>query len=200
MKIALIILAVLAALFLIGQIWITVATNKTESHAYKVIKDYDDFEVRKYQPALFSYVVMKANSYKSGSNKGFRALAGYIFGGNETNEKIAMTTPVEMSMDDSMTMKFKIPDGMNMDEMPRPNNPNVQFSSEPEKTVAAIRFNGRASDESISKNTAKLKTLLKVKGISHKDHFSYLGYNPPYQLIGRRNEIIVELVEFSATP
>jgi hypothetical protein len=41
-----------------------------------------------------------------------------------------------------------------------------------------------------------LKANLKANGLSYTGKFSYLGYNPPYQVIGRRNEVVVELVEF----
>ena len=36
-------------------------------------------------------------------------LAGYIFGGNDREQKIAMTSPVVMEMDSTMTMKFLVP-------------------------------------------------------------------------------------------
>ena len=193
MKTIIIILAISAILFFIFQAFVLRATNGTETHAYKVLNDYGSFEVRQYEPALFSYVVMKSDSYKSTSSQGFRQLAGYIFGGNDKSQKIAMTSPVAMTMEDSVTMKFKIPEGMTLDQMPKPSNSAVRFRSEPEKVVAAIRFGGWSTDERIAEYTQKLKELLAEKGIEHNGNFSYLGYNPPYELINRKNEIIVEL-------
>jgi hypothetical protein len=38
--------------------------------------------------------------FKEASSQGFSILAGYIFGGNKENEKIAMTSPVTMSLED----------------------------------------------------------------------------------------------------
>lgn len=38
-----------------------------------------------------------------------------------------------------------------------------------------------------------LERLLFEKGIEYYGNFRYLGYNPPYQLIGRKNEIIVSV-------
>jgi hypothetical protein len=32
--------------------------------------------------------------------------------------------------------------------------------------------------------------------LQHNNHFSYLGYNPPYEMINRRNEIVVELINY----
>ena len=59
--------------------------------------------------------------------------------------------------------------------------------------MAAIRFSGGANDEKIESYTQELKTLLEKEGIEHLNNFSYLGYNPPYELTNRRNEIVVEV-------
>ncbi len=179
--------------FVVAQVVSGRSTKNTEEHGYTVLKKYKDFEVRKYKPALFSYTVMKSETYKSNSGTGFRRLAGYIFGGNENQQKIAMTSPVTMDMDDSVTMKFKIPEGMKLEDLPKPDNANVKFKAEPEKIVAAIQFGGWSTDEKIETYTNKLKSLLDENGIEYKGGFSYLGYNPPYEMANRRNEIVVEI-------
>jgi hypothetical protein len=33
--------------------------------------------------------------------------------------------------------------------------------------------------------------------LEHKENFEYLGYNPPYQMINRKNEVLVELNNFN---
>lgn len=195
MKTFAIILLILGVLFVISQIVIKRATKKTEEHKYTVVKEYESFEVRRYEPAIFSYTVMQSDAYQNVSSKGFRRLAGYIFGGNDKNQSIAMTTPVSMDMEDSITMKFKIPEGMNMEDLPTPNSSDVKFVEEPEKVVAAIRYGGKSTDEKIKKYTNLLKEALEKEGLEHTGHFSYLGYNPPYEVIGRRNEVIVELLK-----
>ena len=86
--------------------------------------------------------VLVEGDMDSASNKGFRLIAGYIFGGNDRNQKIAMTTPVTMEMASSVTMKFLIPSKYTLDELPKPDSPNVKFKHESEKVVAAIRFGG----------------------------------------------------------
>ena len=62
-----------------------------------------------------------------------------------------------------------------------------------EEYVAAIEFGGYASDEDIRLYTKKLAKTLNEKSISYYGDFQYLGYNTPYQLFGRRNEIIVSV-------
>jgi hypothetical protein len=193
MKVVVISVIVIALVFIISQGFISRSTSQTEKHKYTVLKDFEHFEIRKYEPALFSYVVMPEGNYQANSGRGFRDLAGYIFGGNEKKQQIAMTSPVTMTMDDDFVMKFMIPQGMTLEDMPAPNNSRVQFSEEPEKIVAAISFGGWANDARIAEYRDKLKKLLDEQNIKHKGKFSYLGYNPPYEVSNRRNEVVVEV-------
>jgi hypothetical protein len=101
---------------------------------------------------------------------------------------------VEMEMHDSIKMKFMVPSEYSLDELPKPNDAKVKFISEPEKIVAAIVFSGFANDKKIEEHTILLKQLLKQSGIEYAGHFSFLGYNSPFEFLNRRNEIIVEVV------
>ena len=196
MKPFLITTAVLVSLFLIAQSFIFLSVSKIEQHKYSVIKEYDDFEVRKYESALFSSVVMKDTSYDQTSSSGFRVLAGYIFGGNETGEKIAMTSPVSMEMGDSTKMSFMVPSNYTEKDLPKPKNGRIFFERKEGAIMAAIRFGGWANDKRIAKYKKQLAESLAKQGIQHTGKFSYLGYNPPYALIARRNEVVVELIGF----
>ena len=193
MKILLIIGASLGIIFIVGQFIFIKTISDIEMYSYKVIKKYDLFEIRKYDAANFSYVTMKTDSYQKSSGSGFNSLAGYIFGGNEKKESISMTSPVVMNLEETVTMQFMIPKKYNLDDLPKPNNPDVKFKTEKEKFMATIAFGGWSSDKKIAEYTDKLKTLLKENGIGHFNNFSYFGYNPPFQLINRRNEIAVEI-------
>ena len=196
MKPFLITSAVLVSLFLIAQSFIIFSVSKIEQHKYAVIKEYDDFEIRKYESALFSSVVMKDTSYDQTSSSGFRVLAGYIFGGNETGEKIAMTSPVSMEMGDSTKMSFMVPSNYSEKDLPKPKNGRIFFERKEGAIMAAIRFGGWANDKRIEKYQKQLSEALAKQGIQHTGKFSYLGYNPPYALIARRNEVVVELIGF----
>lgn len=193
MKVVLIGLASLVGLFLVTQILFNRASSNIEMYKYKVIKQFGEFEIRAYESANFTYVTMDKGTYEETSRSGFRQLAGYIFGNNENSQKIAMTSPVAMTMEDSVTMMFMVPEAYTLEELPKPNDPNVKFRKEPEKYVAAIRFGGWASDNKIEKYTQKLEDLLKTREIEHFGKFSYLGYNAPYEMVNRRNEVIVEI-------
>ncbi len=186
-------LITLAILFIASQIWAKVLSANIEMHEYEVLAEMDGIEIRKYAPATFSYVTLNVDNYDQGSSMGFRKLAGYIFGGNQRQEKIAMTSPVEMAMDTMMVVKFMVPAKYNMEDLPTPNNKEVRFVEQPERIVAAIRFSGFANDEKIARYREQLKVVLNQNGLSYDGEFSFLGYNSPFDLINRRNEVIVSI-------
>ena len=194
MKILYIVLIVLLVLFVVSQLWTQSQVKGIETYPYCVDKTYDGFEVRTYDRANFIYVTMDAHTYAEGSNRGFRVLAGYIFGGNDREQKIAMTSPVVMEMDSEVTMKFLVPAQYSMDELPTPKNAEVRFATENERTVAAITFGGFANDEKILKYKNELFEHLAAEGIEHTGQWSFLGYNPPFKLFDRKNEVVVELM------
>jgi hypothetical protein len=193
MKILLILLGVILIAFIVIQLFARSGQRNIETYPYVVNKNYDTFEIRSYEATLFTSVKLTTNEYKDGSSKGFSILAGYIFGKNERNEKIAMTSPVSMSLEDSMTMMFMVPKKFKKETLPQPNQSQIEFREEPAKTVAAINFDGWANDEKIETYKQKLKSALDAEGISYTNRFYFFGYNPPYEVFNRKNEVIVEL-------
>jgi hypothetical protein len=193
MKVVSIILGVIAVAFIAVQIFALKSQKNIETYPYTINKKYKEFEIRSYEATLFSSVKLSRNSFKQASGEGFSILAGYIFGNNKRNEKIAMTSPVVMTLEDSMTMLFMIPRKFNKETLPQPNQSQIKFQNEPAKRVAAIQFNWWANDEKIEKYKQKLITALDKEGISHTNRFYFLGYNAPYEVFNRKNEVIVEL-------
>ena len=193
MKTASILLGIIAIVFVGIQLFSLKSQKNIETYPYVVNKKYDQFEIRSYKATLFTSVKLSTKKYKEASSKGFSILAGYIFGNNNRNEKIAMTSPVSMSLKDSTTMMFMVPKKYKKETLPQPNLSNIKFKEEPAKTVAAINFNGWANDKKIKKYKQKLKEALDREGILYKNRFHFLGYNAPYEVFNRKNEIIVEL-------
>jgi len=195
MKIFFIILSALVFIFLVVQIFAMSSQQGIETYPYELINKYKDIEIRKYEASLFTSVELSTNKYEEASGAGFSILASYIFGGNDKKEKIAMTSPVSISLDESMTMMFMVPRDLKKEDLPRPDKDNIEFKEIPEKTVAAISFGGWANSEKIEKYKANLKAALDAEGIAYTDKYYFLGYNAPYEVINRKNEIIVELVQ-----
>jgi hypothetical protein len=194
MKMFIIILAVVILIIVLFQSFIIMPANKTEEQKHSVIKKFKEFEIRFYPSATIATINSNAKTYKELSGPGFQKLAGYIFGGNESNTKISMTTPVAMDINDSVsTMSFVMPSAYSKENLPKPNDPKVIIKKTTDEYVAVIGFSGYASDEDLKFYSEKLKNLLKENGITSFGNYRFLGYNPPFQFINRRNEIIVSV-------
>ena len=193
MKILLGIFGIILILFVISQLFFLNSQRNIETYAYTIIDSYETFEIRQYEASLFTSVEIPSNNYRETSSKGFSILAGYIFGANDKEEKIAMTSPVAMSLKDSTTMLFLVPKKYTRDNLPKPNDSSIEFKNIPEKRVAAISFSGWANDSKIASFKKKLITALNTRGIQYTDNFYFLGYNAPMEVFNRKNEIIVEL-------
>ena len=193
MKIILSIFGIILILFVISQLFFLNSQRNIETYAFTIIDSYETIEIRQYEASLFTSVQMSSNNYRKTSSKGFSVLAGYIFGGNDKEEKIAMTSPVAMSLKDSTTMLFLVPKKYTIDNLPVPNDSRIEFKNIPEKRVAAISFGGWANDLKIASFKKKLIDVLNSKGIKYTDNFYFLGYNAPMEVFNRKNEIIVEL-------
>ncbi len=198
MKALIYIVVSLALIMLVLQVVIARSVSKTEQHRYEILKQYDGFEVRRYDPAVFTEVALQGGSYRANSGNGFRILAGYIFGGNDRGESIAMTSPVVMQLgtNGAERMRFMVPSDYRPDDLPKPNHPGITFETTDSMIVAALTFGGWADDENIAGYCKTLGDLLEAEGIQHEGKFSYLGYNPPYEVVNRRNEVVVTLIDF----
>ncbi|MEN8890856.1 MAG: heme-binding protein [Wenyingzhuangia sp.] len=193
MKVVLILISIVFITFIAIQIYALKTQSSIETYSYEVHQKYKTFEIRIYEETLFTSVKLSTSGYKDSSSKGFSILAGYIFGGNERNEKISMTSPVAMTLTDSMTMMFMVPKEFSKETLPKPNQSSITFKKEPKKIVAALHFSGWANDKKIEDAKQKLKSALDQEGIAYSNRFCFLGYNAPYEVFNRRNEIIVEL-------
>ncbi len=170
------------------------STSNAEEQKYSVTKKFDNFEIRFYPEAVMASVTMNAKSYSEVSGSGFRKLAGYIFGGNKDSQQISMTSPVHMDIKQvTSIMSFVMPSKYDENTLPIPNDPNIIIHKSTPEFVAALRFGGFASDKEIRNYTAKLKKLLFENNIKVIGNFKFFGYDPPYQVIDRRNEIIVAI-------
>jgi hypothetical protein len=192
MKVFIIVLVVTILLIVLLQSFTIMPINKTEEQKHSVVRKYKDFEIRFYPSATIATINSAAKTYRELSGPGFQKLAGYIFGGNEANKKISMTAPVQMDINDSVsTMSFVMPSVYSKETLPKPNDPDVNIKNTEDEYVAVITFGGYASDDDLKLYSEKLQNLLKENGITSFGNYRFLGYNPPFQFIGRRNEVIV---------
>ena len=186
-------LLVIAAVFLVFQLVVSMTTSDIETPKYKVLKKYPRFELRQYESMMLATTNLGVASFDEKSSEGFRTIASYIFGKNKSNEKIAMTAPVIYHADSISTLSFVVPRSKTKESMPVPIDQNLTFVVQAPKLLAVLDFGGFINDEKLAARMAELKKAVLKEGFQIKGQGYYFGYNPPWQLIGRKNEVAFEL-------
>ena len=128
----------------------------TETPKYTVMRKDGDIELRQYPSYIQAEVEIEESSYRGAIFKGFRILADYIFGSNQGNRNIAMTSPVQVSEGQKIAMTkpvtvsgegtysvaFIMPSDYVLATLPEPKNSAISFSEIKPKTMAVIGFTG----------------------------------------------------------
>lgn len=166
--------------------------NTTENPKYKVLADYGDVEIRSYQP-MIQAVVHTANG------SGFRPLAAYIFGGNETGESIAMTAPVATQKSDKgYQTAFMMPSEYAMDSLPEPESEGVELVEVPARVMAVITFSGWANREAVDLHHRELLVFVEEQGWSVTGEVIINQYNDPWTPAQKRtNEVQYQLKDYA---
>jgi SOUL heme-binding protein len=166
--------------------------NSIEEPRYQLIQALDDVEIRQYEPAIQAVTILPGSSSTS---EGFRRLAGFIFGGNEREQKIAMTAPVQETLgEERPTMAFTMPAQYSFGELPAPTDDRVTLQDVPARTVAVVSFSGWATRSKVERYERQLREALKLNAIATVGNSSLNQYNPPWTLpFLRRNEIMIEV-------
>lgn len=182
-----------------------------EEPAYTVESSHDGFEVRKYAPTLQAQVTM-AGTREQATRQGFSVLAGYIFGGNQSKQSIAMTTPVSATppseqiamttpvsarqSDAGWTVAFTMPRKWTLDTLPVPSDARVQLVEVPGHRAAVRTFTGRAGASRVEQEEQALVTAVQSAGSTPAGTATLAQFDPPWVLgPWRRNELQMGLVE-----
>jgi hypothetical protein len=189
------IITIVVSVILIGFIFYSFKVKDIEMPKYRVIKKLGEVEIREYPSLILAQTSLKKSDYDQEGSNGFRTVAGYIFGGNQSQQKIAMTAPVIMKMGDSASMSFVMPIEYNMQDLPTPSNNQVKLIQENSKILAVIRFGGYSSTDKIKKYADQLYSELKSNKLETRGELLFMGYNAPWDVTNRRNEVAIELVK-----
>lgn len=181
------------AVIIFGVVMYSFTLRDIETPKYQVIKTIDEVEIRKYPNLILAQTKLGSSEYKSSGNNGFRTVANYIFGGNSKQQKIAMTAPVIMNMGDSVTMSFVMPAEYEMNDLPKPTSDQVQIRTQESRILAVLRYGGYSDDEKIRKYAERLEEVLNENNIKVKGALLYMGYNAPWDVVKRRNEVAFEV-------
>ena len=164
-----------------------------ESAPYKVVRTDAKFELRDY-PSLAVVETPMAASGNSDDGS-FMRLFRFITGANEANQKIAMTTPVFMSgQDTNRTMAFVLPAKLNAATAPKPADGAVAVRELPGGRFAVLRFSGGRSTKREAETLARLQTWLTTQGLKKSAAPVYGYFDPPWTpSFLRRNEVMLRV-------
>lgn len=178
-----------------------------EEPRYTMVRAYDAFEVRRYEPYVVAQTLVNAPA-REAANQGFRILAEYIFGGNKGSRKIEMTAPVaqtptriamtapvaQSASAEGYLIQFAMPGEWTLESLPEPNNARVALRAVPARTVAVLRYSGTWSQSGYEENLRKLKDALGQNNLRWHGEPVWARYDPPWKpWFLRRNEIWLDL-------
>ncbi|WP_445476297.1 SOUL family heme-binding protein [Methanococcoides methylutens] len=180
-------LLVLVAIWFLVGVWVSMSAEQLN---YTVIEELGDgVEIRQYGESTFISAEAKD------SNSGFRILSGYIFGKNEQNVKIAMTTPViSREEGDGLHMSFVMPEGYDSENAPLPMDEGVLIHDMAPRKLVVVKFSGYVTDSKIESHRLILEGKISENGLKTKGEIFLMRYNPPWvPPMMMRNEIAVEV-------
>jgi len=188
------------------------AAMALEKPSYRVVERREAYEIREYAPYLVAETVVGGSREEAG-NAGFRILAGYIFGKNRGEKKIAMTAPVTQAEPAKIAMtapvvqagdegrwviQFMMPSAYTLETLPEPLDTAISFRVVPARRVAAHRYSGTWSVTRYEEHLARLRAALAADGLTAAGEPVWARYDPPFMpWFLRTNEILVELAQGS---
>ena len=186
-----------------------------EKPQYTVTATYDELEIREYAPRIQAQVTVDGPR-KDATGQGFRILAGYIFGGNTSQESIAMTAPVStagasqsiamtapvstLEQEQGYTISFMMPSKWTLDTLPVPEDERIELLEVPGYTAAVRTFSGKVNPDKIDAQGEKLRASMQAQGLSPDGQVLVSQFDPPWVPgFMRVNEVELR-VQYSAVP
>ncbi|MEM7720338.1 MAG: heme-binding protein [Pseudomonadota bacterium] len=180
-----------------------IAATSVSAETYKgyemppfiVVSQGEEYELRDYQPHTLATVTL-SGSVQQTASRGFRALAGYIFGGNDAGQKIAMTVPVQQTPDgQGHSVSFMMPGRYALETLPKPEASNITFERTEAERRAVVTFSGYATGTVLRRRAAQLRDHLARDGLTVLSGPHYAYYDDPFTLPWkRRNEVAFKVV------
>ena len=182
-----------------------VGVRSVEEPAFTVASRVGGVEIREYGPRVAAQTTVQADA-QAARSAGFRRIAGYIFGGNQSRATIAMTAPVaqkgetiamtapvaEGPAGDGQTIQFFMPKSYTLDTLPTPLDPAVQLVAVPPQTMAVLRYSGSIAPAVVAEKQQQLLTILASGPWHPTGPVIAWFYDPPWTLPPfRRNEVAV---------
>ncbi|XP_020520875.1 heme-binding protein 2 isoform X2 [Amborella trichopoda] len=168
--------------FCVLLLWVFVKVEGIESPQFTVIHTESDFEIRLYRESSWMSAPVQEISFVKATKQGFHRLFQYIQGANLNSSRLRITAPVLTSI---------VPGA-------GPLHSSAYYVSH---YVAVRKFSGFAMDSDVIKEAQSLAVSLEKSPwanstVSEEGKYAYsiAQYSSPFKLIGRVNEVWVDVV------
>ena len=162
---------------------------------YVVLEKTDELEIRQYPPLIVARTRVEAD-FEDAGNMAFRRLAGYIFGGNSGDQKIAMTAPVTMAPEPAggggYWISFFMPAEYQLSDLPAPTDDTVEVRRVPASKMAVVTYKGGWGEGKYHRHKERLMSLLENTQWTVSGEPIWARYNSPLRpAFMRSNEVMV---------
>jgi hypothetical protein len=87
-----------------------------------------------------------------------------------------------------------MPSAYSLDTLPRPNDPNVKFRTEPARRMAVLTYSGVANAKNFAERTRDLQAWITAQGLKARGEPVLAQYDPPWTpWFMRHNEVQIEV-------
>lgn len=173
-----------------------------ECPGYGILGYLNSTEIRRYDASTWVSTNISDVSYDKALNVMFWRLFKYISGANKDGVKIEMTAPVKVRLipsqgpfcESKFVMSFFVSNSF-QGKPPAPTSEDVYIDHVPETTYFVTSFGGFARESKVVRHATELVEGLEDAGYKfNKHHFFSAGYDSPFRLTDRHNEIWVESI------
>eukprot|EP00615_Pteridomonas_danica_P007211 CAMPEP_0114352778 /NCGR_PEP_ID=MMETSP0101-20121206/18181_1 /TAXON_ID=38822 ORGANISM="Pteridomonas danica, Strain PT" /NCGR_SAMPLE_ID=MMETSP0101 /ASSEMBLY_ACC=CAM_ASM_000211 /LENGTH=208 /DNA_ID=CAMNT_0001493309 /DNA_START=34 /DNA_END=657 /DNA_ORIENTATION=- len=167
----------------------------------------DNIEIREYPPALWASTNVSSTNIIEADNIGFDRLFDYISGANDESIAIDMTSPVTSRVipgagpncNSTFIVSFFVPFEYQDNGPPEPTSSLVYIESREALNVAVSEFSGYAPQAEIIAKAAQMEVEVEDSqdlqiDNSYDDSWFFAGYDPPFRLTDRHNEVWVPVI------
>ena len=187
----------------------------TETPNYDVVDRIGDVAIRRYSARLAADTIVDTPDVIEARRQGFKRLAGYIFGDNTAQTKIAMTAPVAQSTeqiemtapvsqtrtDNGWRIRFFLPSRFDQASAPKPTDDRIVLQELPPETFAVLRFSNSRGESAVREHIATLENTLSGSRWQPSGAPVAWFYDPPWTLpFLRRNEVAIPVHDPSSMP
>jgi SOUL heme-binding protein len=174
----LVIILIALIIWIIGTLFVI---RGIEEPSYTVVEKRDGYEIREYASYIVAEVEVEGDM-REALSRGFRQLAGYIFGANTTRSSIAMTAPVmdttrasesiamtapvmdTLSSSGKHIVAFTMPSSYTLENLPKPDNANIRCRLVEKSQRAVLRYTWYATEVRVDEKKKLLTELLTRDG------------------------------------